>query len=254
MTMRHLQKWHGAGNDFLIDVQESADGWWNSSRVRSVCHRTNGVGADGLIVVTLNGRVSMTLYNADGSMAEMSGNGVRCVAAAVQRATRATWNSIEIDTLSGHRQVQLEMDGTAGSGSVEMGEVVFLDAPDGSFGAATIGNPHVVVMDQLQWSDSKREEMAGSFAASMGGANVEFLSVVSSSYLRIVVFERGVGWTQACGTGSCAVAALAHREGLSDEDVVVANPGGELRVSLNGAVATLRGPVQLVADVEWLEA
>jgi diaminopimelate epimerase len=68
------------------------------------------------------------------------------------------------------------------------------------------------------------------------------------------VIERGVGWTEACGTGSVAVAALARRDGLTGDEVTVVNPGGELQVSFDGDEATLRGPMQFVADVEWLEA
>jgi diaminopimelate epimerase len=87
-----------------------------------------------------------------------------------------------------------------------------------------------------------------------GGANVEFVSVIDMDHLRMSVIERGVGWTLACGTGSCAAAAVLHREGLCDSDVVVDNPGGPLRVQLHRGQATLSGPVQFVAHVEWLDA
>ncbi|MFY9782033.1 MAG: diaminopimelate epimerase [Acidimicrobiales bacterium] len=255
MTFRSLQKWHGAGNDFLIDVQEPgyAD-WWTPSRARSVCHRTTGVGADGLLVAALDSPVSMTLFNADGSAAEMSGNGARCLAAAVRRFTSATFDSLDVATPAGLRTVTLAMSGNSGFGSVSMGEVTVGDALEGTLGVASVGNPHVVVLDDAQWSDAAREELAEKLAAQLGGANVEFLRVLSNDRLSIRVIERGVGWTQACGTGSCAVALLARDAGLSGNDVSVENPGGILRVELNGSRATLSGPVQFVADVEWLEA
>jgi diaminopimelate epimerase len=99
-----------------------------------------------------------------------------------------------------------------------------------------------------------REELAEDLSGQMDGANVEFLSVESDDHLSIAVIERGVGWTQACGTGSCAVVAVAHREGMCGNDVTVENAGGALHVTLNGDEATLSGPVQFVANVEWLEA
>lgn len=255
MTLRTLQKWHGAGNDFLVEVQE--DGlapWWTPALARALCHRTTGVGADGLLVATLGPVVTMVLYNADGSLAEMSGNGIRCLAAAVRRTTNATWETLDVETAAGTRRVQLAMDGSAGYGSVAMGDVTFDESVEGALGVANVGNPHVVVLDDGSWSDAAREDLAGKLSAQVGGANVEFLSVLGTDHLSIRVIERGVGWTQACGTGSCAVAAVARRAGFSGDVVTVENPGGALRVAFDGDGATLSGPVQFVANVEWLEA
>ncbi len=255
MTLRVLQKWHGAGNDFLVDVQEQgSDLWWTPERVRAVCDRATGVGADGLLVASVGAGVAMTIFNADGSPAEMSGNGARCLAAAVRRATRATWDELEVATAAGPKTVRLTMENGSGNGSVSMGEVTFADAPDGALGLAHVGNPHVVVTDNPHWSDAQREEMAAKLSAQVGGANVEFLTVDGPGRLRVRVIERGVGWTRACGTGACAVAALARREGYGADSTTVESPGGTLRVDLDGAQATLSGPVQFVANVEWLEA
>jgi diaminopimelate epimerase len=196
----------------------------------------------------------MVLYNADGSMAEMSGNGIRCFAAAVRRSTNATWETLDVETAAGTRSVQLTMDENSGYGSVAMGDVTFEESIEGAFGVANVGNPHVVVLDDASWSDAAREDLAAKLSAQVGGANVEFLSVLGVDHLSIRVIERGVGWTQACGTGSCAVAAVARRAGLSGDVVTVENPGGALRVAFDGNEATLSGPVQFVANVEWLEA
>ncbi|MHB8380565.1 MAG: diaminopimelate epimerase [Acidimicrobiales bacterium] len=255
MTLRALQKWHGAGNDFLVDVQDNGRSpWWTPARARAICHRTTGVGADGLLVATLGPTVTMVLYNADGSVAEMSGNGIRCLAAAVRRATNATWDTLDVETVAGVRSVQLTMNGDAGNGIVAMGNVLFDEPLEGALGVAKVGNPHVVVLDDVSWSDGAREDLAAKLAAQVGGANVEFLTVLGADHLRIRVIERGVGWTQACGTGSCAVAAVARGAGLSGDVVTIDNPGGALRVTLRGNEATLSGPVQFVANVEWLEA
>ena len=96
--------------------------------------------------------------------------------------------------------------------------------------------------------------VAASLADQVGGANVEFIRVEGADRIALRVIERGVGWTRACGTGSCAVAAVANDAGLCGTDVYVDNPGGTLRVTLDGDHATLAGPVQFVANVEWLAA
>jgi diaminopimelate epimerase len=256
VTVRSLQKWHGAGNDFLVDVQRPGEGGaWSPDLVRAICHRATGVGADGLIVAVLGQPVLMILYNADGSLAEMSGNGARCLAAAVRRVTKSEENELEVQTVAGLKVVRLTMDSeTSGSGSVDMGDVIFGDDLEGAWGVANVGNPHVAVLDDEGWNDLAREELAAKLAAQVGGANVEFVTVLGPDHLSIRVIERGVGWTLACGTGSCAVAALARWAGLAGDVVTVVNPGGTLRVELDGSNATLSGPVQFIADVEWPEA
>ena len=113
---------------------------------------------------------------------------------------------------------------------------------------------HVVVRDDPKWTDEMRSELAEELSLDFDGVNVEFLTVESEDHLSIKVIERGVGWTRACGTGTCAVVAVAHRDEMCGTDVTVDNPGGALHVTLNGAAATLSGPVQFVANVEWLEA
>lgn len=255
MALRTLQKWHGAGNDFLVEVVEQGSApWWNAQRARAVCHRATGVGADGLLIALVGAEVAMVLYNADGSVAEMSGNGVRCLAAAVRRATHADWETLLVHTDAGVRAVTLDMDIDSGYGSVAMGDVTFEATLDGTLGVARVGNPHVVVLDRSEWSTAQREQLAAEFARQVGGANVEFVTPVDRGRVSIRVIERGVGWTLACGTGSVATAAVCHREGLTDDVVTVDNPGGALTVQLDDDHAILAGPVQFVANVEWLES
>ncbi|MBW4077213.1 MAG: diaminopimelate epimerase [Acidobacteria bacterium] len=254
MALRTLQKWHGAGNDFLVDVIEHGTAtWWDAERARAVCNRYTGVGADGLLLATLGSHVEMVLFNADGSTAEMSGNGIRCLAAAVRRATHATWSSLAVMTAAGMRDVALAMNEDGGYGSVAMGAVSFAAPLEGSLGVVNVGNPHVVVLDDPSWSDAQREDRAREFSHAVGGANVEFVTPLDQDHVRIKVMERGVGWTLACGTGSVATAAICQREGLCANDVIVENPGGPLRVQVADGEATLSGPVQFVANIEWLE-
>ncbi|MFZ1063101.1 MAG: diaminopimelate epimerase [Acidimicrobiales bacterium] len=255
MALRPLQKWHGAGNDFLVDVLEPGAGtWWNAQRARRVCDRARGVGADGLLIAEMDEPVTMVLYNADGTLAEMSGNGIRCLAAAVRRSTGADWEQLEISTDAGTRLVSLAMNGTSGYGSVAMGDVTFLETLAGTLGVVNVGNPHVVVRDDPSWDRAHCEDVATPLAQQLGGANVEFVTVLDEGRARLRVIERGVGWTLACGTGSVAAAAVLHREGLVRPEVTIENPGGDLMVKFDDDGARLAGPVQFVADVEWLDA
>ncbi len=248
--MTQLQKWHGAGNDFLVSV--APDFVWTPELARLVCDSHLGLGADGLLVATAQGDdVAMTLFNADGSVAEMSGNGVRVVVAAWKRATKDDRSMISVHTGAGIRQVSLALDGVVGEGSVLMGPVTLRTTLEGTLGVASVGNPHVVVLDQPEWNDALRERLAADWAEQLGGANVEFVTVRTVEEVAIRVIERGVGWTLACGTGSCATAAVCHAAGLTNRDVTVVNPGGALRVTFEGEEATLRGPVAFVADVSW---
>jgi diaminopimelate epimerase len=109
----------------------------------------------------------------------------------------------------------------------------------------------VVVRDDPAWSDLDREALALTLSAMVGGANVEFATVESSARVSISVIERGAGWTRACGTGSVATAAVLGQLGEVDGTVVIANPGGDLAVTITGNDATLAGPVRFVADVVW---
>jgi diaminopimelate epimerase len=251
--MRTVQKWHGAGNDFVVAVGEDESLRWTPALARAICHRQLGIGADGLLIADTANGLTMTLYNADGSIAEMSGNGIRCLVAAYMRASGDNAEIIAVQTLAGIRHVTMHLDGDHGTGSVSMGPVTLREPLEGTLGVANVGNPHVVVLDNPDWTDAQREAFAAQWASSVGGANVEFVSPIDEGRVSIRVIERGVGWTLACGTGSCATAAVCYARGLTERDVVVRNPGGDLRVSFPDGEAVLEGPVAFVADMEWCQ-
>ncbi len=254
MTQRNLQKWQGAGNDFLVDVVSgSTAGWWTPKRAAAVCDRHFGIGADGLLVADMSvpSQPTMHLFNADGSVAEMSGNGIRCLAAAIHRWSKATWDQVEILTDAGKKKVRLRMDGDDGRGTVNMGKVRFGEPLRDTLALVKVGNPHIVLRDNLRWNDEQRKELAERLSESVGGANVEFVTVESSDSIAIKVYERGVGWTLACGTGSVASAAACKKYQLTGRRVHVKNPGGELEVKLKHRKAKLSGPVHFVGDIVW---
>ncbi|HUF83380.1 MAG TPA: diaminopimelate epimerase [Acidimicrobiia bacterium] len=277
MTTIRLAKLHGAGNDFLVSLPSSdgpsSDGVDDALAAR-VCDRHRGVGADGLIVV-LPGRdgadCTMRLQNADGGRAEMSGNGIRCLAWVANRAGLGDGKRLTVDTDAGRREVELELDGGGDvtAAIVDMGPVTFepaeipLDAPspfelEATFHGVTyrgdavgIGNPHLVLLvddpaEARVIQHGPRLEHDERFP---NATNVEFVSVTDDNELTMRVWERGVGETLTCGTGVCAAAAVTRRRGLVGDTVAVRVPGGEHRVEL-GETVRLHGPVVHVFDTE----
>jgi diaminopimelate epimerase len=265
----HLSKHHGLGNDFLVSL---ADIEPTPVLARHLCDRRRGVGADGLIV----GRpstdpsvdVEMALLNSDGSAAEMSGNGIRCLAQAVVRSRGATDGEVRVATAAGPRRVvvrstdhsevclaEVEM-GQAGVGPAWPGPPPRgLDRALATEGVRVetidLGNPHLVLLAR----DPRTVDLAR-FGAELeaqvdGGANVEFIAATPgrSNEIDLTVWERGAGITEACGTGACAGAYVARRWGLVDDDVVVHLPGGDVRVLLGPSI-TLIGPAAFIADIE----
>ena len=241
--MLRLSKHHGLGNDFLIRL----DGDVDAAMARAVCDRRTGVGADGLISVVpgvAGGSPTAprwTLFNADGSRAESSGNGLRCAAQAVARARGVEELDVTFDTDAGPRRVQLSGD----VATVEMGVVTVHRLGDDDAEVST-GNPHLV----LRVPDPAAVDLLALGTANPD-VNVEVIAPgpeVDSLAFR--VHERGAGITMACGTGSVAAAAAAHAWGIVGPVVVVHNPGGDVTVELKDDQALLTGETVWIADVE----
>jgi diaminopimelate epimerase len=255
-----LTKHHGAGNDFLVLVDRDGATPLEPAVVRALCDRQFGVGADGVIrVFEGDGTtdLAMDLRNADGSVAEMSGNGMRCLAQAAVDAGVVRPPSFTVWTLAGVRTVEYrpgDRDGGAWA-SVDMGKADL--GPDQAQPSAgrrarqvDMGNPHLVLLGPDP-AEVDVETLGRQLqAVQPGGINVEFIATgPGPDALTLRVWERGVGQTLACGTGSAAAAAAAHSWGLVGERVDVHNPGGTLTVELAPAGIVLSGPVQKVADI-----
>lgn len=256
-----LTKHHGLGNDFLVLIDLDALHPIDDDIARAVCDRRRGVGADGLIRVTRGDDqpFRMELRNEDGSRAEMSGNGISCLAQAVVRAGHAT-GTVEVGTDAGPRSVTV-VENAAGHlhrmrvamGAPVMGDELVEWTDDDRILRAVhvdVGNPHVVCHVPDPDDAPDLAELGRSIdAATPGGTNVELVTPEDGG-LRMSVYERGVGITQACGTGAVAVAAAGNAWGLSPSSATVRQPGGDALVEL-GSPAHLTVPVVAVASVEW---
>ena len=258
MSILQLEKFEALGNDFLVLADAARSTPLDPEVARAVCDRRRGVGADGLIRLSgTRGQVAMELWNADGSVAETSGNGLRCAAlAAVRQGARP---DLVIETAAGaaHCQVRPEADGRAGEVRVEMGNATVTDeespVPTRTAYRVNVGNPHLVLIGDA--GDVAIAEIGAALEwAVEGGQNVELVTVKDRNTLDLDVYERGAGITEACGSGSAAAAAAAHLAGLVEETVHVRNPGGELLVELSGTppAIALTGPARHVASVTYL--
>lgn len=269
--MIRFSKAHACGNDFLIvDAAEVADRDL-AALSRALCARTTGIGADGVEYLT---RVSeregrIRLYNADGSIAEISGNGTRCVAAwMAHQAGLRTGDNLRLETDAGLRVCRLEsVAGAEFHFTTSMGvpqvrrATVTLDTGVAVEGAVvTTGNPHFVVLVH-----DAGFTVAGHAWQEVGAAicthadfpaqtNVEFVRLVEPDRIDIRIYERGVGPTSSSGTGtSASAAAMIALEGLPSR-LRVRAPGGEQGVVWNGANEELQltGPAVVLATGEWL--
>ena len=259
-TFLRFTKHHGAGNDFLVLIDPDGANPLSPDLVRALCDRHFGVGADGVIRVLAGGDQAdlvMVLQNADGSEAEMSGNGMRCLAQAAVQSALVAPPTFTVATGGGVRTVAYAQGGdpdtawaTVSMGGAELGENQPQKFGDRKVRTVDMGNPHLVMFGP----DLDDVDVAGIGAHLQtvyeGGVNVEFITTGDEpDHLVLRVFERGVGETQACGTGSAAAAAAAHSWGLVGRNVAVHNPGGTLEVDLDDDEILLAGPVHRVASV-----
>ena len=261
MTRLRLTKHHALGNDFLVLVDPDGRHALDADLARRLCDRHRGVGADGLLRAGpgVDGAdVTMEVRNADGGVAETSGNGIRCLAQAVVEAGVVPGPHLRVGTAAGLRRLTLTPGEAPGAATVEvdmgpatLGEDKEAVPPGERAKAVDMGNPHVVVLGPRPDGSDLAALAAKVVAGHVQGVNVELVSVEpGGDELTMRVWERGVGETLACGTGACAAAAAAHHWGLVGPRVVVHQPGGDVQVELGAHSVTLTGPVQHVARVE----
>jgi diaminopimelate epimerase len=256
--MSDFEKWHGLGNDFIVTREHVLP-----ELAVQLCDRRRGIGADGVIMVEPAGDGQrMVVLNADGSRPEMCGNGLRCLVAylAGQQEGVAS-GTITIDTDAGTKSCGYDREANDRYRvAVEMGRVTtgdtfqLLNHPR-SYLVVDVGNPHAVSFDPFEQADVDIDGSAVDSAVP-GGSNVEFTRVSEGGRrLDVVVWERGVGRTQACGTGACAAAAAAVKSGRSPSDtpLAVVLPGGQLDIVVSEPAyeLSMTGPAVRVFRGSW---
>ncbi len=279
-------KGHGTQNDFVLLPDLDAMLMLTPSAVAALCDRRQGLGADGVLRVTTAGAALdagvyhripeglvaddwyMDYRNADGSMAQMCGNGVRVFAHYLRASGLEQRDEFVVGSLAGPRPVVLHTaDALYADVTVEMGKANLLGTGAAVVGgrqftglAVDVGNPHLACVDAALTDDELAQLDVATpveFDAAQfpEGVNVEVLTAPTDGVVTMRVHERGVGETRSCGTGTvaAAVAALQH-QGASTGALRVRIPGGEVTVTVNEATSFLRGPSVLVARGELSDA
>jgi diaminopimelate epimerase len=256
-------KAHAYGNDFLFVPREQVGDVDFAALARRLCDRHTGIGADGLIAYQMTPEgASMRLRNADGSRAEVSGNGVRCLAAIVaEHHPHLRSQAIVIGTDSGDKRLTFEgLEGgrfifRAAMGQPTSVRQVTLDVLGErvTVVALWVGNPQCVVLGPLDEARFRRLGPAlERHPAFPDGTNVEFACVEASDRVRIRIWERGVGPTQASGTGACAAAVAAAAHGGTSRDLQVMSPGGSQHVEWREDGLYLTGWAEITVAGHWL--
>ncbi len=251
-------KSHGLGNDYIVMDANNIEFTLDAPTIQSLCDRNYGIGSDGILLLTgsKEGIFSLKIFNPDGSEAEKSGNGLRIFSKFLYEHKYTTDKTIIIDTPSGivHSYIETDQKGRVRFVTVEMGKVTFkseeipVEGPPRevvgeelringeilNFTAVSIGNPHCVIF---------REELDEAYVKKLGPIienhplfpnriNVQFAKIVDKNKIEALIWERGAGYTLASGSSSCAIAAAAVKNGLSQRNVTISMPGGELEITV----------------------
>lgn len=273
-------KMHGCGNDYIYVnlFREQVEN--PKEMARQLSRRCFGIGADGLITIgpSAEADFAMRIYNADGSEAEMCGNGIRCVAKYVYDHGMTCKQELMIETGAGVKRLKLLVEGTVKQVQVDMGEPILaperipVNLPGENvisvpvemveqnwlLTCVSMGNPHAVIF-VLDLSKLPIEELGPRMEGHSlfpKRTNVEFVEVLGRGELRMRVWERGAGETLACGTGACASVMAAVLNGFTDDRVLVHLAGGDLRIEYHRENKHLfmTGPAVTVFEGEIEEA
>lgn len=265
-------KYHAIGNDYIVINPEELHGDLTVDNIRLICHRNYGVGSDGILLGPLASescKFGLRIFNPDGSEAEKSGNGLRIFARFLWDQRLVDTRRFSVETAGGAVSCKISPDGK--SVTVEMGEVSFdskkipvvgvsrevlneeieIDGQILKFCAATIGNPHCIILSNNPTPVEARRfgpllEVDPRFP---NRTNVQFMKVVDRNNIQIEIWERGAGYTLASGSSSTAAAAVAHKLGLCDAKIAVHMPGGDIHIQLsNGSFVTMTGNVTKICE------
>lgn len=261
-------KYHALGNDYLVIPITELD----KTKIVRICDRHYGIGADGILLGPLQSAscdFGLRIFNPDGSEAEKSGNGLRIFSRYLWDEGFVGQNPFTVETQGGAVTCQVEEMGKVVS--VEMGKVSFIgdrfsfngDAREAllrrmqiadrefEFCAATVGNPHCVVLcnDPTPELAKRYGPLIETDSRFPNRTNVQFMQVIDRENIRIEIWERGAGYTLSSGSSSTAAAATAHRLGLCDSDIRVHMPGGTLEIHLSADFsARMQGAVARICN------
>ena len=270
-TMRFL-KYHALGNDYIVLRPQSFQPVLSQELVRLLCHRNYGIGSDGILYGPVDSRscdFGLRIFNPDGSEAEKSGNGLRIFARSLYDEGLVGEQPFSVETPGGVVSCKVEKGGRVVT--VQMGEVSFdsqripvagpprevldeeirLSGKVFKFCAATVGNPHCVILtDEPSPAEAQHYgPLIENDPLFPNRINVQFMKVIDRGNIQIEIWERGARYTLASGSSSTAAAAVAYKLGLCGSEISVHMPGGELKISfIDGFQATMTGPVTKVCE------
>ncbi len=265
-------KYHALGNDYIVINPGDIQNKLTSSQIQRICHRNYGVGSDGILLgplETSDADFALRIFNPDGSEAEKSGNGLRIFSRYLWDKRLVREKLFSIHTAGGIVKSQIHDGGS--SVTVEMGKVSFhseqipvngkprevinetitIDGQEFIFCAATIGNPHCVLLCDEISAEEARKWGPGieNHPLFPKKTNVQFMKILDRANIQIEIWERGAGYTLASGSSSSAAAAVAHRLGHCDSDIVVHMPGGKIDITISdGYDILMAGSVTKVAE------
>ncbi|MGE5632892.1 MAG: diaminopimelate epimerase [Caulobacteraceae bacterium] len=266
--MINFVKYHGLGNDFIIIDNTQGSIAMTPEKVQKMCHRYFGIGGDGVILAEKSKQadVKMVIINSDGSRAEMCGNGLRCLSKFAYEKLGIRKNPLLVETGAGNLTVQLKMsNNVVDTIKVNMGKPIFdfekipctiekepianhpvkIGGKEFRLTAMYLGVPHTVVFaddidDESVISNGRIIENSEFFPRK---ANVNFVKIIKGNEIAVRTWERGAGYTYACGTGSCASVVAGILNGMLDKEVLVHLRGGDLLISWQqGEDVYMEGP------------
>lgn len=263
-----FRKMHGLGNDFVIIDNRINKFPEEPNLIKLLSDRKTGIGFDQLVLIEESfdvADIKMKIFNSDGSEAETCGNASRCVGKIFLKEKKL--NTALIETAGGILDVEEEKNGSV---KVDMG-IVRLDWRDIPLSVAkdtsniglsfkylkggvtiNIGNPHLIFFVDIDLKKKLFEQECleiSNLNLFPKGINISIAKIISNDYLELLVFERGCGFTRACGSGACATLVAANILGLTDKKAVISMPGGKLDIEfLNDQHVTMAGPVKTIYE------
>ena len=268
----NFYKYHALGNDYLVMQTSGLTRALSEQSIERICHRHFGIGSDGILLhdgVNPKGEFLLRIFNPDGSEAEKSGNGLRIYSRFLFDQQLVSSKPFVVSTKGGlvtsevradGREVTVDMGGVSfesakipvtGPAREVLNETISVLGREFSYSAATVGNPHcVLLVDKALADDAKRYGPSLEVEARFPNrTNVQFMEVIDRNNIRIEIWERGAGYTLASGSSSSASAAIAHRLGLCDRQITVHMPGGQIAITIDSDFQIrMRGAVTRVAE------